>query len=308
MKINRSSQFAGLAVFALLLLPAAFGADEEQKPERGSVEFGVRYVWGDVYGRPDLQIGPVDLGQSLGDARLPGLRNGIQSLVAEFEIRRVSRFAQRLLHPPLQCNFRQRANSKNYINLQSQKTLYRDQSYLATFGQYGKFKIQFRYDEIPHVYSDTARTLFTANQARGVEFPSAVRSTIQASSAANLPSLLAGTGANAANGVVTNFNFLTPEIMRKAGTALVSYNVTPDLNIFGSFMRESQNGTRPIGLIMNSSPSASATSGFGVELPETISYFNNLVRVGAEYGKHDWGVQAAYIGSFFQQNIPSHVL
>ncbi|MGB9242357.1 MAG: hypothetical protein WCC03_03315, partial [Candidatus Acidiferrales bacterium] len=57
MKVKRSSQLAGLAVFALLLLPAAVFA-EDPPPERGSVEFGVRYVWGDVYGRPDLQAGP----------------------------------------------------------------------------------------------------------------------------------------------------------------------------------------------------------------------------------------------------------
>ncbi|MGC2322721.1 MAG: MtrB/PioB family outer membrane beta-barrel protein, partial [Terriglobales bacterium] len=310
MKIRRSSQFAGLAVFALLLLPAAFGADEEQKPERGSVEFGVRYVWGDVYGRPDLQLGPGGPAASGNPAVAPGCLGcgtGFDPLLRTSKYEEYRDLRNGFFIRRFNATFDNVLNSKNYVSLQSQKTLYRDQGYLATFGQYGKFKVQFRYDEIPHVYTDTARTLFTQTTPGVWSFPSAVRSTIQASSAANLPSLLAGTGANAANGVVTSFNFLTPSIIRKAGTALVSYNLTPDLNIFGSFMRESQNGFRPIGLIMNSSPSASATSGFGVELPETISYFNNLVRVGAEYGKHDWGVQAAYIGSFFQQNIPDMV-
>ena len=300
----KNSHVACLAVFALLLLPDAFCA-EEPAPERGSVEFGVRYVWGDVYGRPDLQTGPSTSGNpsvtpgclGCGTAFDPLLRT---SKYEEYRDLRNGFFIKRF-----NATFDNVLNSKNYVNLQSQKTLYRDQSYLATFGQYGKFKVQFRYDEIPHVYSDTARTLFTQTTPGTWRFPAQVRSTIQASSAANLPSLLAGTGANAANGVVTNFNFITPSILRRAGTVLVSYNVTPDLNLFGSFMRESQNGFRPIGLIMNSSPSASATSGFGVELPEPISYFNNLVRAGAEYGKHDWGIQAAYIGSFFQQNIIS---
>ncbi len=87
----------------------------------------------------------------------------------------------------------------------------------------------------------------------------------------------------------------------------MSYNLTPDLNINGLFRRESENGTRPIGLIMNSSPSASATSGSGVELPETISYRTNLVQVGGEYGKQSWGIQVAYIGSFFQHNLAKMV-
>jgi MtrB/PioB family decaheme-associated outer membrane protein len=194
-------------------------------------------------------------------------------------------------------------HSKNYVNIQSQKTLYRDQSYLVTFGQYGRFKAQVRYDEIPHIYSSTVRTLFTETAPGVWSFPAQIRSILQTTSAANLPSLMAGTGTNASNGVVTNFNFLIPSTIHKAGTALLSYDVTPALNIAGSFWRESQNGLRPIGLILNSSPSASATSGYGVELPETISYFNNLAKIGAEYGKGNWALQMGYTGSFFENNI-----
>src|SRR5262249_55207144 len=176
---------------------------------------------------------------------------------------------------------------------------------LVTFGQYGRFKFQFRYDEIPHVYSNTTRTLFVATSPGVWSFPSAIRSTLQASTSGNLPSLVAGTGVNALEGVVTASNFITPNIIREAGTISGSYDLTPNLNLNGMFWRESQNGYRPIGEIMNSSPSASATSGFGVELPETISYFNNLVRVGGEDGKHDWVIRVRYEGSFLQQNIRS---
>ena len=295
-----------LAVFALLLLPSAFGADdEEQTSSHGFVEFGVRNTFGDVYGRPDLQAGPNTVGNpsvgggclGCGTAFNPSLST---SKYEEYRDLRNGFFIRRF-----KATFDNVLNSKNYFSLESQKTLYRDQSFLATFGQYGKFKIQFRYDEIPHVYSDTTRTLFSETTPGVWRFPTQIRSAIQASTAANLPSLLAGTGANAGNGVVNTFNLFTSQILRKAGTATVSYNINPNLTLNGLFFRESQNGTRPIGQIMNSSPSASATSGFGVELPETISYFNNLVQGGAEYGRHDWGVQGAYIGSFFQQNILS---
>ena len=314
MKIMRSGQFASLAVFALLLLPtAAFAQDkpaEEQPAERGMAEFGVRYVWGDVYGRPDLQLGPGGPAPTGNPSLAPGcLGCGTAfnpslttSKYEEYRDLRNGFFLRRF-----NATFDNVLNSRNYISVQTQKTLYRDQTYLVTVGQYGKYKVQFRYDEIPHVYTDTARTLFTETAPGVWSFPSAVRSTIQASTAANLPSLIAGTGANAGNGIVTNFNFITPSIIRKAGTISVFYNVTPDLSINGLFRRESENGTRPIGLIMNSSPSASATSGFGVELPETISYWTNLVQVGGEYGKRSWGVQAAYVGSFFEQNIRSMV-
>ncbi len=305
MKSKRASQFAGLAVFALLLLPAAVCA-EEQAPERGSVEFGVRYIWGDVYGRPDLQLGPstganpavapgcLGCGTPFDPLLKTSKYNEYRDLRNGFFIRRFNATFDNLL------------NSKNYVSLQSQKTLYRDQSYLATFGQYGKFRIQFRYDEIPHVYTNTARTLFTETAPGVWTFPAVIRQTLQATSAANIPSVVAGT--NNQPGVVPQFNFITPSIIRKAGTASLSYNVTPDLNFNAMFWRESQNGIRPIGVILNSSPSASATAGYGVEIPEAISYFNNLVRVGAEYGKRSWAVQAAYIGSFFQNNINQMVV
>jgi len=325
MKTRRFSSFAGLAAFALLLLPVvAFAQDKpggEQPPERGMVEFGVRYVWGDVYGRPDLQLGPSTTGNPLTQPGCLGCGTAFNPLLSTSKYEEYRDLRNGFFIRRFNGTFDNVLGSKNYVSLQSQKTLYRDQSYLATFGQYGKFRVQFRYDEIPHVYSDTVRTQFTETAPGVWAFPTQTRQALQALAAGNaaaqasIPSFLAGTGAFAPGGascagtvscgVVTNFNFLTPSIIRKAGTALVSYNVTPDFIVNGSFWRESQNGLRPIGLIFASSPSTgtSITSGSGLEIPEAISYFNNLVKAGAEYGKRSWAVQAAFVGSFFQNNI-----
>jgi hypothetical protein len=105
--------------------------------------------------------------------------------------------------------------------------------------------------------------------------------------------------------VVPQSNFITPQILRRAGTLSFGYNVTPHWSAHASFFRESQRGNRPIGIIMNSSPSASATAGYGEELPEPIAYYNNLVRVGVDYGQRSLALEADYIGSYFQNNIPS---
>ena len=311
-----SKRLIALTCFVVLVTDGVFAQekhDEKSKPKEvektsagegvhGVAEFGLRGVTGDVYGRPDLHTG-----QCLGcgtpfDPRLSiskfneyrDVRNGFY--VPHFDLHADGIFG-----------------SKYYAALQSQKAIYHDQSYLATFGEYGKFRLQFRYDEIPHIYSNTTRTFYTETAPGVWSFPAAIRSTLQAAASTDLPSLMAGTGTFAAGGancgsptncgVVTNANFITPTITRKAGSASLSYDVNDRWNMNMLFWREHQVGLRPIGLIMNSSPSASATSGFGVELPETIDYFNNLVRVGTDYGKHAWSVQAAYIGSFFQNNI-----
>jgi Putative outer membrane beta-barrel porin, MtrB/PioB len=159
------------------------------------------------------------------------------------------------------------SNTKNYVSFQSSKAIYRDQSYLASFGQYGRFLVQFRYDEIPHIYSNTTRTLFTQTSPGTYVYPALIRQTLQATSSTNLPSVIN-------TQLVPQYTFLTPQIIRRGGTASVSYDMTPHWNFNAMYFRESQRGDRPIGLIMNSSPSASATSGFGMELPEPIRYYN----------------------------------
>jgi MtrB/PioB family decaheme-associated outer membrane protein len=287
--MKRSHLFSALAVLALLFFPARV-AGQDKETEHGSIDFGLRYAWGDVFGRPDLQSGQcLGCGTPFDPSLKTSKFNEYRDLRNGFYVRRAD------------VKFENVLNSKNnYVSLKSQRTLYRDQSYLATFGEYGKFKLQFRYDEIPHTYSDTTRTLFTQTSPGVWSFPAVVRQSIQNFQAAPP----AGTSVQAFinTQVVPTFNFITPSIIRKGGTALVSYDLTPTWNLNARFWRESEVGTRPIGLIMNSIPSASATAGYGNELPEPINYFNNLLRVGAEYGKRAWGIQAAYVGSFFQNN------
>ncbi len=281
-----------VVLLALLLVPAALFS-QEQTPERGSIEFGVRQYWGDVTGRPDLPFTPPLSNSKFNEYR--DIRNN-------FFVRRFN------------LNFDDILGSKNYVSLQGQRAVYKDQSYLATFGQYGRFKVQFRFDEIPHTYTPTARLLYTRSSPGVYTLPLELRNTLQAQSALATPArtlpifMVTQVTCGIAIPPATQpppctQSFITPAITRKAGTALVSYNVTPDWNLNASFWREHQSGTRPIGLILNSSPSASATAGAGAELPEPIDYFNNTVKAGAEYGRKDWGVQFGYTGSFFENNI-----
>ena len=293
--MTKMKPYGPWVLLALLLLPAGV-VGQEQTPERGSVEFGVRHFWGDVYGRPDLPFSP-----ALGTSKF----NEYRDLRNNFFIRRLNIQLDDVL------------GSKNYLTLQSQRAIYKDQSYLVTFGQYGRFKFQVRYDEIPHTYTNTARTIFTQSSPGVYTVPLALRTTLQTQSttgtnaaiAAALPGYLIN---NVLCGIAIppatqppacSETFITPSIVRRAVTTLGSYNLTPDWTLNFSFWREHESGTRPIGQILNSSPSASATAGVGVELPEPIDYFNNTVKVGTEYGRKDWGVQVGYTGSFFENNI-----
>jgi MtrB/PioB family decaheme-associated outer membrane protein len=274
-------KFSGLVVLAALVLVAfplcARAQDEADTKAHGSVDFGVRFATGEVDGRPDLPFDPALKTSKFNEYR--DVRDG-------FYVRRFDVKFDDILH------------TKNYVSLQSQRSLYRDQSYLATFGSYGKFRVQFRYDEIPHIYSNTTRTLFTQTSPGVWSFPSLIRQTLQAG-----PPLGSSLQAEISSLVVPQFNFITPQILRRAGKLSVNYQLTRHWGLNAAFMRESQKGLRPIGTILNSSPSASAAAGFGAELPEPINYFNNWFLIGLDYGRHSWVVQAAYIGSYFQQNV-----
>ena len=279
-------------------------AAKQESPQNGSVEFGVRHVWGDVYGRPDLPFTPDILTSKFNE--YGDRRNG-------FVVRK------------LQLGYDNILGTKNYVSLQSQSTLYKNQSYLATLGQYGKFKIQFRYDEIPHIYTNTARSLYVQTSPGVFTILSATKQILQDRSsivcavppctAAKLNLSLPGF---IASQVVPGENFITPAIQRKAVTGLLSWNITAHWNATFLFWREHEAGTRPIGLLLNSSPSASASGqptgvvnqqspGTGAELPEPIDYFNNTVKAMAEYGKRDWGVQVGYTASLFQNNVKALV-
>ena len=195
------------------------------------------------------------------------------------------------------------AGSKYFLDVQSNNAIYHDQSYLATFGAWNRFKVQFRYDEIPHTYTNTARTLYTQT-ARGVlTIPLLTRNTLQGLAASD-PTLLPST---IQTQLVPSMNFIVPAIERRAGTFLFAYDLTPDWDLLASYSREHESGTRPLGLIFNSSPSASLTGGYGAEVPEPIDYFNNTVKIRAEYARKRWVMQFGYTGSFFQNATKSLV-
>lgn len=271
---------------------------EEPEDERGFVEFGARGYFGDVYGRPDLPFKP-----NLRTSKL----NEYSDLRNNFYIRRARIYIENVF------------GMGNYLSYQTQSSFYRNQSHLGTFGQYNKFKVQIRYDEIPHIFSNTARTPYIQTSPGIWTMPLALRQSLQnASSTGTTSQINNSLPSYIATQLVPFEQFIVPELRRQAGSGFVSYNLKPDWMLSAYYWREHESGTRPMGLIFNSSPSAAGSSqpgsvanrqspGTGVELPETINYFNNLVRIMTELDRKRWAVQLGYNGSFLEENVPKMV-
>jgi len=272
--MKRLSQGIEFFLLTLLLLPAVV-LGQEPSPQRGMVEAGARSSWGEVYGRPDLPFQPALKTSKYNEYR--DLRDG-------FFVRR------------FRLNMDELAGSKYFLDVQSDKSIYRDQSYLATFGEWNRFKVQFRYDEIPHTYSNTTRTLYTQTGRGVLSIPGLTRTTLQGlATSTSLPSTIQ-------TQLVPSESFIVPGIERRAGSVLFAYEFSESTDVVASFFREHETGTRPLGLIFNSSPSAALSGGYGAEVPEPIDYFNNTVKVTAEHARERWGFQLGYLGSFFENN------
>jgi len=294
-----------IAMFGFANVVRAQEAKQEAKetpaPELSSetartIEFGFRKFWGDVYGRPDLPFEP-DL--------VTSKFNEYSDIRNNFYIRRARISIEDVLGTP------------NYVSYQTQSSFFRNQSHLATFGQYSKLKLQFRYDDIPHIYTNTTRTLYTETQPSVFTMPLIIRQGLLTASST-------GTAAQISNSlpsfiqteVVPSEAFIVPQIRRRAGAGLFSYNFTPDWNLALSFGREDQTGTRPIGLILNNSPTAPASSqpsavanrqspGVGAELPEPINYATNSAQAMTEFGRNKWVLQVGYNEFYFTNKFRS---
>jgi len=106
---------AAWLLLALLLVPAPLLSqeqDQSQRPVTGMVEAGTRNVWGTVYGRPDLPFSPSLRTSKFNEYR--DIRDGF--FVKRFRL-----------------NMGNLIGSKYFLDLQSDKAVYHDQSYLTTF-------------------------------------------------------------------------------------------------------------------------------------------------------------------------------
>jgi MtrB/PioB family decaheme-associated outer membrane protein len=290
------SPVRSLALLSLVLVPLTIRAQETQTPPEqpnrtyGYVDFGFRGIFGDVYGRRDLPFEPELKNSKLNEYR--DLRDG---------------FFIRNAHLQIDNLF----GTNSYFTFMSQKAIYRDQGYLSNIGEWGKYKVQFRYDQIPHVFSNTTRTLYTYNGHGAWTIPTVTRNafqTLAVAGPAGCPAAPGPTrGCNLPSSIETQVEpqlaFMTPRLDRRAGMFAVEYDLTPDIAVFGSFRREHASGFRPLGIIFNSSPSASLNGGYGAEVPEAIDYFTNDATAGVEVGGGRWGAQLSYIGSFFNNNV-----
>src|SRR6266498_1029427 len=275
-----------MVVTLLTLLFAPAMGQEQAVPERGFIEFGFRGITGTVDGR--THPGEVPFSNGFRPDVLNSGANTYKDYRNGFYIPRSSIRLDNFL------------GTKNYFSLKtssngiafSGSTLTRDQSILAAFGQYGVYKLQFLWDQTPHIFSGTTRTLYGQTSPGVWKFNG---------DRAALDAVRTGTAAVLSNAVNLQIANAWPDVqnnIRRTGVGLASWDIQPNWNLAFLFSRENQVGTRPHGMCFGNSPSC-----LWAEIPENLGYFTNTLKVTTEFGQKTWLMQLGYSRQSFENNI-----
>jgi hypothetical protein len=143
-----------------------------------------------------------------------------------------------------------------------------DQYYGLNFGQYNSWKIKSFYNETPHVFTNSYRSLWN-----GVGTDNLTLNGLRPGGTTNA----ATTDINIGNAALAT-PFSTLSISRKKGGVRLDMRFFENWNVFASYSGEQRQGARPFGLVSG----AGGGTG-GVETPETIDYHTHDFIGGLQY-------------------------
>ena len=192
----------------------------------------------------------------------------------------------------------------SYFKLNAARIRQKDARYEVSFGDYGKFKVDFAWDKTPHRFSSFAQTLYVNSPAPAAAPGVYTASVYYYSLADQLQKNLEAQATYAAaktllSGYLTGVHGIDLGLQRNKGILNMAYTPSVPLSITVNASRETRKGNREIG------------SSFGlnnaVETPEPIDYITTNVNAKAEYSK-SWGtVQAGYDISLFDNNFQAMI-
>jgi MtrB/PioB family decaheme-associated outer membrane protein len=163
----------------------------------------------------------------------------------------------------------------------------RDQRYELEGGRFGLYRFDLEYSELPHVYSDDARSLYS--ESSGVlNFPDAFQSSLQA----------LGADAAAQSALLGSFLADSPqkglEFQLRSGRASFEMSPREELDLLAGYSIQDRKGTKPFGIGFGS------PGGTFVDFVAPVDQQIHSVNAGARWSQAPWSLELGYDGSFFE--------
>lgn len=198
-----------------------------------------------------------------------------------------------------------------HFNVEARDISQKDQSFTAEGGQYGKYKLQFKWDEIIKNYYNGAKFLGTETSPGTWSVPNSTQSTLETNFTALNTEPTAGEKA-----VLQGFLDAAPtvdlKVEREKGEVNLLYSLYKNFNIRAGFSHESKEGYRALGTgsYLRAGAGATAIGGlgenfrlYGLELPESIDYVTDVFSAGFDYRRDNWHVDLTYRYTNFSNKI-----
>jgi MtrB/PioB family decaheme-associated outer membrane protein len=170
-----------------------------------------------------------------------------------------------------------------------------DQRYLLQGGRYDFWRLELGYDELPHVFSNEARSLWFRQGSDALVLPDSLQSRLQALGATGGTALQSeGLGAALAGSPVRSLEFELRE-----GHASFEAHPFDSLELLAGYGLQDRQGTRPSWLGFGS-PGGHFV-GSAAPIDERIHEVNGALR----FVRDAYNVELGYTGSFFRNHLES---
>ena len=163
-----------------------------------------------------------------------------------------------------------------YIDAYGQEVGRKDQSYGIYGGQWGSFKYDFKYDELPHNLTEQAKTFYNGYGGANLSYTPQPPSTF-------LP-----------NTNFTNWNTFDYSVERKTYSGGFKLDMVKPFFFGVSAAKEERRGVMPIGT------AGTSPGGISLELPAPVNYMTDTIRVEAGYLKDPLSLALRYTYGQFQ--------
>jgi MtrB/PioB family decaheme-associated outer membrane protein len=167
---------------------------------------------------------------------------------------------------------------------------YDNQSYSLEAGQWGRLRLFGEYSELPHIFSNDARSLYISQGSNYLNFPDALQSAIQAAPTSAAKSDLLRT--NLGNVPRTSLDYQ----LRTIVGGLI-FDPREDLELETAYRQLQRSGRRPFGMGFGS------PGGNFANFAAPIDEQTNEVTADARFGRGPWNLQVGYLGSFFDNDL-----